>query len=302
MIDLSEYSEEDVSMYLDNGVLILKKQKTYKTIVYSDFLLDKFFNNLDEYIDNTSELNVSHEKEMLKEMLIRLKINNETKRDFYKQILQVKYSEYLNLDKELFSIILNAEVFKSYIVDLLSPKELHDFKTGIFIFNKNPILWEIIQQLVKIRTIETFINYLNINTERNEDIKKIIQINGNVSANKRHIAESYLYFLKGYNREYNKKILENEKDYDIILEGVYCLVETDSVEPINKKVRLNLHTDSIKQTFYMIHNDLYGQEKRIHDSFIYFMKEYFVNFENTEISTLKTKFSVKSKRFPFNKN
>lgn len=303
MIDISNYSDKEIEKYVTDNVLSIKKINTTNHIVYNEALFDKFYQELNEYVDNISKLNLKQRIDTIRSKEERLKINNPEKRnEYYNRLLNIENEKYESISNDFYMIISDKNIFSSYLQDSISPKCLNDYKNGVFIFKKNPILWGIIQKYTEIKSIELFVGYLNDNINNDFSFPLLFPIQEKSSELKWHKISQYLEFLKGRNPEYNRPILENESDYDILIKGVKYLVQQDKVKKIEKKICLNLHQNSIKQTFYTIHEELYGNERKIHDSFINFMHEYFENFKNTEISTLKTKFSVRSNKFPFNKN
>ncbi len=105
------------------------------------------------------------------------------------------------------------------------------------------------------------------------------------------IAFQHLSFLKGYNAQ-NQKIMP-EVQFNQLIEAVNKLIETDLVPEIKKPIpQINLPTNYIRYTFYLLHKSLYTT-KAIRESWINFLHDMFTQFGNAERKTTKTKFSDK---------
>ncbi|MCR9065180.1 MAG: hypothetical protein NXI00_14505 [Cytophagales bacterium] len=111
----------------------------------------------------------------------------------------------------------------------------------------------------------------------------------------KEIAYKHLAFFKGTN-EYNSKIMK-DSDHDTLMDWVYELIETEKVPFIAPPLKqINLTNNMIRYTFYLIHKELYGTQK-IKIAWIDFIHKAFTQFQGTETSTTKTKFSTKPAKY-----
>ncbi|MFN8429799.1 MAG: hypothetical protein U0V04_07460 [Spirosomataceae bacterium] len=119
---------------------------------------------------------------------------------------------------------------------------------------------------------------------------------GNIDhTNNKTMAYNHLAFFKGHN-EYQRKIMQ-DTDFDRLIQLTYELIETDKVPfiaPALSKIDLTNHM--IRYTFYLIHRELYGTNK-IKDHWIDFIHKVFAQFQDTETTTTRIKFSVKPPKY-----
>ena len=110
-------------------------------------------------------------------------------------------------------------------------------------------------------------------------------------AEQKKLAYEYLNFLNGCNRN-NDKIM-SDFEFKRLINYTNYLIETGLV-PENIKIipQTNISADYIRYTFYTIHKALYGTQK-ININWISFLKAVFLQYQNSEWQTLKTKFSTK---------
>ena len=110
-------------------------------------------------------------------------------------------------------------------------------------------------------------------------------------AEQKKLAYEYLKFLNGFNRA-NEKIM-TDIEFTRLINYTNYLIETGLVpEKIKIIPQINISADYIRYTFYTIHKALYGTQK-ININWISFLKAVFLQFQNSEWQTLKTKFSTK---------
>ncbi|MCB0536012.1 MAG: hypothetical protein KDE33_00650 [Bacteroidetes bacterium] len=119
---------------------------------------------------------------------------------------------------------------------------------------------------------------------------------GNIDHSKnKTIAYNHLAFFKGHN-EYQRKIMQ-EKDFDRLIQLTYELIETDKVPFITPAIsQIDLTNHMIRYTFYLIHKELFGTNK-IKDHWIDFIHKVFAQFQGTETTTTRIKFSVKPPKY-----
>jgi hypothetical protein len=92
--------------------------------------------------------------------------------------------------------------------------------------------------------------------------------------------------------EANEKIM-TDIEFTRLINYTNYLIETGLVpEKIKIIPQINISADYIRYTFYTIHKALYGTQK-ININWISFLKAVFLQFQNSEWQTLKTKFSTK---------
>lgn len=105
------------------------------------------------------------------------------------------------------------------------------------------------------------------------------------------IAFQHLSFLQGVNMQ-NEKIMTSGH-FRLLIEAVNSLIEFDTVPEIKIPIpQINLATNYIRYTFYVLHKNLY-LTKTIKDSWINFLHDMFSQFKNAERTTTKAKFSEK---------
>lgn len=111
----------------------------------------------------------------------------------------------------------------------------------------------------------------------------------------KEIATKYLHFFSGYN--YNGYKIMTKGNYELLLQYVAAFLK-DEVVPADMKplAQLDISNEYIRYTFYLIHKELYGT-RQIRMSMIQFIHAVFSQFAGTEITTTKTKFSVKPKLY-----
>lgn len=103
------------------------------------------------------------------------------------------------------------------------------------------------------------------------------------------IAYQHFLFLKGVNPQ-NQTIISSTQ-FDILITGVNELIETDLVPEIkNPLPQINLPTNYIRYTFYLLHKTLFTT-KTIRESWINFLHDMFTQFNSAERSTTRAKFS-----------
>ncbi|AYL94260.1 hypothetical protein [Mucilaginibacter celer] len=109
------------------------------------------------------------------------------------------------------------------------------------------------------------------------------------------IATKYLYFFSGYNFSGHK--IMSADNYELLLRYVAAFLKDESVSAdIKPLVQLNISNEFIRYTFYLIHKELFGT-RQIRPSMIRFIHTVFSQFSGTELTTTKTKFSVKPKLY-----
>ncbi len=113
---------------------------------------------------------------------------------------------------------------------------------------------------------------------------------------KKEIIESHLKFMNGVNPSQESILTPN--DYEWLLSKTIELVEIGECPTIEKAIRPKISATSISYTFYLIHKEIFTT-RPIRDGFIDFLNRAFKQFANTEWTTIKTKFSVKHKGFPY---
>ncbi len=105
------------------------------------------------------------------------------------------------------------------------------------------------------------------------------------------IAHDYISFMDGTNHN-NKPIME-KGEFETLKGYVATLIKEqklpDNIKPFDT---LNTSKGNIRYTFYLIHKKLYGIKPR-KSYFIDFLKQTFRQFEQTDLKTISTKFSVK---------
>jgi hypothetical protein len=127
---------------------------------------------------------------------------------------------------------------------------------------------------------------------------KTQQINSNQEKTleeKMEIGGYYLKFLSGSN--YAGREIMPESDHKHLLSLLKSYFETGQVPVTEKQLpQLNLPSEYIRYTFYLIHKKLFGT-RRIQMSMIEFIHSAFSQFNATELSTTKTKFSTVPKQY-----
>ncbi len=154
---------------------------------------------------------------------------------------------------------------------------------------------ELIQPLNR---IVHFINNKYLNESRDKVSLDLNRINGmfateKVCSNKEVIVISILGYLKGENDK-SEKIMSDE-EFDLMLGYVKFYISKKKEPNISKKIKkIKISNNLLRFTFWVLHKKLYTT-RPIKESFINMMKSIFENFDNTELSTLKSKFGNKDK-------
>ncbi|MCC8423580.1 hypothetical protein [Mucilaginibacter sp. UR6-11] len=112
---------------------------------------------------------------------------------------------------------------------------------------------------------------------------------------KKEIATKYLHFFSGYN--YSHRKIMTDADYELLLHYFDEFLKDEAVPSgIRPLPQLAISNEFIRYTFYLIHKELYGTHQ-IRMPMIHFIHTVFSQFAGTEITTTKTKFSVKPKLY-----
>ena len=134
-----------------------------------------------------------------------------------------------------------------------------------------------------------------------EDIKRI-ERRPNSPPHKRieeieRIFDDNLSFLKSINPK--GELIMTDEDYERLKEYITIMIINEEVPIIETPFnRLSISDRTIIYSFYKIHQQLFGT-KHIRDYFIDFLKAAFSQLHSYDKSTIKTKFSVKPKLFPY---
>lgn len=133
-----------------------------------------------------------------------------------------------------------------------------------------------------------------------EDIKKVgkpedIPRYKNVKVVEKTI-DKHLDYLK---TKHKGDVIISNEEYEILKEYTVSLLINDEVPFIATQFRkIDISNQTIIYSYYQIQKELFDT-RRIKDTFIDFLKATFSQLKNYDKSTLKTKFSVKPKRFPY---
>ena len=106
-----------------------------------------------------------------------------------------------------------------------------------------------------------------------------------------------LSYLKSINLK--GELIMTSEDYEKLKDYATVMIINEEVPIIETTFnRLSISNQTIIYSFYKIHEQLFGTI-HIRDSFIDFLKTTFSQLHSYDKSTIKTKFSVKPKRFPY---
>jgi hypothetical protein len=109
--------------------------------------------------------------------------------------------------------------------------------------------------------------------------------------------EDNLNYLKSKNLKGD--LIMTDEDYLKLKDYVTVMIINEEVPFIESPIKvLSVSDQTIIYSFYKIHQQLFGT-KRIRDYFIDFLKAAFSQLHSYDKSTIKTKFSVKPKLFPY---
>lgn len=103
---------------------------------------------------------------------------------------------------------------------------------------------------------------------------------------------SIFEYMKGEN-EKKDKIL-NDDEYQSLLMYITHLVEKEEVPKVIKQLQPKISNDQLRFSFWVLHSELYTT-KRKRKYFYYFIKDVFINFSNSEISSIENQFGTKSR-------
>ncbi|NOQ98194.1 MAG: hypothetical protein GQ561_08525, partial [Calditrichae bacterium] len=111
------------------------------------------------------------------------------------------------------------------------------------------------------------------------------------------IIDDNISYLKS--RNFNGELIMTDDNYVRLKEYVAVMIINEEVPVIESPFNtLSVSNQTIIYSFYKIHKQLFGT-KIIRDYFIDFLKAVFSQLHSYANSTIKTKFSVKPKRFPY---
>ncbi|WEA01815.1 hypothetical protein [Mucilaginibacter sp. SJ] len=118
---------------------------------------------------------------------------------------------------------------------------------------------------------------------------------GKTLEDKKLVMEEILRYMSGFNHA-GRKIMK-EDDYQLLLSYTVAYLETENVPVITKRLpQLEIPIEYIRYSYYLIHKSLYGTRK-IKMSMIDFLHAVFSQFDNTEKTTTKIKFSTEPKTY-----
>ncbi len=89
---------------------------------------------------------------------------------------------------------------------------------------------------------------------------------------------------------FNKEKIMTDDEYKKIIEGVFYLIDSEQVKPIDRKINTTATLLFIRKLFWKLHKEIYTTA-RIKDCFIEFLHAYFECFKESEITTTKNHFS-----------
>lgn len=87
----------------------------------------------------------------------------------------------------------------------------------------------------------------------------------------------------------NEKIMTDD-EYEKVVRGIFCLIDSDRVEPIVKKIQSSAPQQFIRRLFWTLHEELYSKRSTHKDCFIDFIITYFECFNNSEKKTISNNF------------
>lgn len=159
--------------------------------------------------------------------------------------------------------------------------------------NKYPYFLHPIRGLVK------FINdkLLLPNMEQftlNEYSVDIIPVNEVLSVEKsdEEVIHSVIGYMKGKNEK--QEVILSEDDYQLLLNYTSCLISNKEIPVITRKLKPNMQNGALMFTFWVLHKELYTSTK-IREYFYDFLKEVFINLDNSSISSIKKVFGAQSR-------
>lgn len=116
-----------------------------------------------------------------------------------------------------------------------------------------------------------------------------INVEETINPNK-DIVDSIFGFLKGKN-DSGIKIM-SDSEHERLIAAIKEMIEQEKMpEGINPFQKLEISNVSLRYCFYILHKKLYGIKPQ-RKYFIDFMKNYFIQFKDTEWDVLKSKFSA----------
>lgn len=87
----------------------------------------------------------------------------------------------------------------------------------------------------------------------------------------------------------NEKIMTDD-EYKKVVQGIFCLIDSDRVDPIVKKIQSSAPQQFIRRLFWTLHEELYSKKSTHKDCFIDFIIAYFECFINSEKKTIRNNF------------
>lgn len=161
----------------------------------------------------------------------------------------------------------NQEYFRNFLIEKIESK-LIEYKASA---KKK-------QLLKTVMLCDKFISFLK---KLNDPNIKIPDIRDN--SRKKDQAQELLCVLSG--QWLNGKKIMNEKDYKMVIEGVFHLIDHDKIKPIKNKIETKAPMQFVRRLFRELNTLLFG--RTIKDSFIEFLHTYFKCFEEPERKTTK---------------
>lgn len=99
-------------------------------------------------------------------------------------------------------------------------------------------------------------------------------------------------YMKG-NNEKGVKIL-SDNDFLKLIEYTTHLIEEESNPKVEEKLRVNLNTDVLSYSYWVLHKNFYTS-KKIRDYFYSFLMDTFSNFEKQASTSIKSSFGSKTR-------
>lgn len=153
--------------------------------------------------------------------------------------------------------------------------------------------------LIPLRSLVKYINELLLLPGMDaftidEDIVEIIPLRSNLDfdATNSEIIYSVLKYMVGINEK--QEIILSQDDFNKLIEYTNYLVDNDEVPEIDEQLEPNITFELLRFTFWVLHKELYST-KRIKPCFYNFVKEAFVQSNNSNVTSIQKMFAVQSR-------
>lgn len=106
------------------------------------------------------------------------------------------------------------------------------------------------------------------------------------------IIHSIFDYMKGLNER--RESIFSEEDFNLLIKYTSELVEQEKIPVVEKQLEPKISNDLLRFSYWVLHKELYTT-KKIRPYFYDFVQTVFLNFKDSEISSIKSQFGTSSR-------